>query len=138
MKRNRGFTLVELMIVMAVIAVLATMALIGFRTAQQAARDTERQSIVRGIQTGLECYMGDNGSYPQNLNWGALSTSLAGCFSSTTVSDPLTPQTSSSGSDTWTVGQGNVSYVYSRTSLTTYTITLTTERGKVVVFNSPQ
>ena len=76
MRKNKGFTLVELMIVMAVIAILATLALFGLRRAQAAARDAEREAIMRGYQVGLENYYANNGAYPSDANFGAMHSRL--------------------------------------------------------------
>ncbi len=61
---KKGFTLVELMVVMAVIAILATIAFFGLSRAQAAARDTQRQQAMNGLRAALERYFGDNGYYP--------------------------------------------------------------------------
>lgn len=91
-----GFTLVELMIVMAVIAVLATLSLFGIRAAQSAARDSSRQQIMRGIQTALQRYAGDTGNYPSGgtpaMDWACLLDLLQSCnYFSSIPKDPLTP-----------------------------------------------
>ncbi len=64
MKKNFGFTLIELMVVISVIAILSTIALFGLSKAQASARDVSRQQIMNGIRTALERYYGDNQTYP--------------------------------------------------------------------------
>lgn len=61
---KKGFTLIELMVVITVIAILATMVLFGLTNAQGAARDAARQQMMTGIQSALERYYGDNQRYP--------------------------------------------------------------------------
>lgn len=129
---------IELMSVMTVTAVLATLALVGFRIAQQAARDAERQAIVRGIQTGLECYIGDHGQYPATINWGNPATQLNTggtiCWPGGGVTDP---HGETGGQNPWTPF-GTVRYNYgTAANNTAYTITLTGER-RTFSFNSPQ
>ena len=59
-----GFTLVELLVVMAIIGILAVISLANFRTSQIKARDAERKNDLRQIANALEAYMSDHGSYP--------------------------------------------------------------------------
>lgn len=62
--RTKGFTLVELLVVMAIIGILAVISLANFRTSQIKARDAERKNDLRQIANALEAYMSDHGSYP--------------------------------------------------------------------------
>lgn len=63
-RTNLGFTLVELLVVMAIISILAVISLANFRTSQIKARDAERKNDLRQIVNALEAYMSDHGSYP--------------------------------------------------------------------------
>ncbi len=63
MKRN-AFTLVELLVVIAIIGLLATVAVIALGSARAKARDSKRVADVRNIQSALEQYFSDAGSYP--------------------------------------------------------------------------
>lgn len=65
MRNNRGFTLVELIVVMAVIGALGSMVIIRLVGSEAAARDTKRKSDMRQYQNALEVYANDNGGlYP--------------------------------------------------------------------------
>lgn len=129
MRKLKGFTLIELMIVMAVIAILATMALVGFRTAQMAARDTERAQVVRGIQVALECFLGDTGTYPAAVDCASPVAALPGCWTGVVPLDPL-------GGGFASCAGCSCTYVGGTTD---YTITLIGERGGAgQVFVSPQ
>lgn len=138
MKRERGFTLVELMIVISVIAILATMALTGFRTAQASARDTQRQQNVKGIQVALECYYSENGTYPDSITWNDLSGTFGSCWTGGSLDNK--PQGDSVAAD-GTISRGGSSvgsYSYSQgAGGDSYTITLTGET-KTLTFQSPQ
>jgi prepilin-type N-terminal cleavage/methylation domain-containing protein len=62
--RSRGFTLIELMVVIAVIGVLASIAIINIPEAQKRARDAQRQADLRQLQTKLEEANSLNTKYP--------------------------------------------------------------------------
>jgi prepilin-type N-terminal cleavage/methylation domain-containing protein len=63
-KMTRGFTIVELLIVVAVIGILATIALVGFSRYQADSRDSQRSAQATIIAEGLEKYYDQNGEYP--------------------------------------------------------------------------
>lgn len=64
MRNGAGFTLVELLVVLAILGVLMIVSLANFRTSQQKARDAQRKSDLHQITNALEAYMTDKGGYP--------------------------------------------------------------------------
>lgn len=64
MIRNSGFTLIELLVVVAIISVLSTMLMANYVGVRQRARDVQRKSELRQIQSALEVYRSDYGLYP--------------------------------------------------------------------------
>jgi general secretion pathway protein G len=56
--------LVELLIVIVIIGILATFLMANFVGVRQRARDAQRKSDMRQIQSALELYRADQGSYP--------------------------------------------------------------------------
>lgn len=62
--KQKGFTLVELMVVMAVIAILAATALVAFTGVQKGARDTSRKTYTSQYRTALENFYSNNQAYP--------------------------------------------------------------------------
>jgi prepilin-type N-terminal cleavage/methylation domain-containing protein len=61
--KQRGFTIVELLIVIVVIAILAAITVVAFNGVQQRARDTQRKSDLAQIAKALHLYNTDNGSF---------------------------------------------------------------------------
>lgn len=63
---NKGFTLIEVIIVIGIIGVLATMALIGMNPSSyfQSARNNQREIHVNTIHGALIDYISKEGEYP--------------------------------------------------------------------------
>jgi prepilin-type N-terminal cleavage/methylation domain-containing protein len=71
---ERGFTLVELLVVISIIGVLATLVLLQLGTARSKARDAKRISDVNQIRSAVEQYFEDNGGeYPVAITAAELS-----------------------------------------------------------------
>ena len=60
MKNRKGFTLIELMIVIAIIGILAAMAIPNFKKARASARQKACYSNIRVLQGAVEMYNMDN------------------------------------------------------------------------------
>ena len=67
--RKKGFTLIELLVVVAIIGVLASMVMSSLNDARQKSREARWQSEMRAVQTALELYYLDHGSYPLATSW---------------------------------------------------------------------
>ena len=71
MKKIKAFTLIELLIVVAIIAILAAIAVPNFLEAQIRAKVSRARSDMRSIATALESYYVDNSQYPAWAGAGA-------------------------------------------------------------------
>lgn len=96
MKNKKGFTLIELMIVIAIIAILAAILVPNFLRARAQGQYTQCQANCKNIGTALEMYSTDNsGNYPKSSDFGTKLTS-----------DYLRqiPTCASAGTDTYSAG----------------------------------
>jgi prepilin-type N-terminal cleavage/methylation domain-containing protein len=83
MKNKNAFTLIELLIVMAILSALASIAIISFSGAQKTAKDTKRKSDLRQYQTAIEIFANkNNGVFP-------VRSSAVSAFSLCGASNPL-------------------------------------------------
>ena len=71
MKRTKAFTLIELLIVVAIIGILAAIAVPNFLNAQIRAKYSRCLSDMKACQTALEMYAIDKGKVPPNSLGGA-------------------------------------------------------------------
>jgi type II secretion system protein G len=82
---SKGFTLIELMVVIAIIGTLSSIVFSSLNNARGQARDAKRKGDMLNLQTALEMYYLDNGSYPPQgcyagyqTNCGVLGSTLSG------------------------------------------------------------
>lgn len=68
MSDKKGFTLVEILIVVAVVAVIGTLAAIAVNAARSKQRDATRLANVREMQIVMEEFFNDNNQYPDGVD----------------------------------------------------------------------
>jgi len=64
LRNKQGFTLIEVVVVMAIIAVLAILVVGAITVARNTAKETTHRSNAKTVQAGLEAYFAKNKSYP--------------------------------------------------------------------------
>jgi prepilin-type N-terminal cleavage/methylation domain-containing protein len=77
MKTKRGFTLLELLVVIGIIAILLGFAAVSFAAAQKKARDARRREDLKSIQNALEQYYAEN-SFVYPVDCSDASTYISG------------------------------------------------------------
>lgn len=64
-KKNHGFTIIEVMIVLAIAGLILSIVFIAVPQLQRNTRDNQRQNIVSRLKSEIESYAGNNqGKYP--------------------------------------------------------------------------
>jgi prepilin-type N-terminal cleavage/methylation domain-containing protein len=95
LKSKRGFTMIELLVVMLVTSILISISLFGIEEARKGTRDGLRKSNLQSISQALEFYRADCGQYPATVSFGGVIEST--CTGSNNVyispvpSDPSSP-----------------------------------------------
>jgi type IV pilus assembly protein PilA len=95
-KNQKGFTLIELMIVVAIIGILAAIAIPNFMRYQARARQSEARINLGGIGTSAEAWRADSSTYVATavqLAWAPLGTTRYGySYNALLVSPSTSPE----------------------------------------------
>lgn len=67
-RSQKGFTLLELLVVVAIIAILATLILTNLNRARKQAQDAKVQSEVKAISDAVQLYQTSNSQMPSDFN----------------------------------------------------------------------
>lgn len=73
---KKGFTLIEVLIVIAIIGILSSIVLVGLGGFRGRGRDARRISDLRQVQNALELYFSKEGAYPDSTDWDDLADVL--------------------------------------------------------------
>lgn len=76
--RKNGFTLLELLIVIAIIGILASISFVALNGARTQGRDSRRKSDLETIRSALELYKADCNQYPASSSWPSVGNALTG------------------------------------------------------------
>ncbi len=120
-KKNRAFTLIEVIVVVSLISILAATVIANMSQSSAVSRDAQRKADLRNVQQALELYRQEHGRYPAGCNgtgWsGQIGTSYA-CPSGAsdyirgTTDKPFTPKYLSVLPVDPKKGSGDYGYVY--------------------------
>ena len=82
---SKGFTIVELLIVIVIIGILATIGFVSFSSAQNKAKKSKAQATVSQVKSKLGEYYADNNKYPADKT--AVATYLTANGGATTATE---------------------------------------------------
>jgi general secretion pathway protein G len=68
LRRARGFTLIEMLIVMTLIVVLASVGLIAYQSSVRRGREAVLKEDLYRMRDAIDQYYADKGKYPTDLN----------------------------------------------------------------------
>ena len=86
--RQRGFTMIELLVVTTIIIVITAIGLVSYTSANRNARNGKRKADLEMVRQALVLYRTDNGSYPSGTVFNNMMTTISDYTSATTVTDP--------------------------------------------------
>jgi prepilin-type N-terminal cleavage/methylation domain-containing protein len=69
MKTKKGFTLLELLVAMAIIAVLVALAIFGILQVQKNSRETQRRKALEDVNIGINDFYSRYGQYPRYVDF---------------------------------------------------------------------
>jgi prepilin-type N-terminal cleavage/methylation domain-containing protein len=102
LKREKGFTLIEILIVVAIIGMLSSVVLVGLGSFRSRGRDARRAADLREIQNALELYYAKFGNYPNpysNVDVSTIGLQGASIGVTKIPADPSSGQTYKYGSN---------------------------------------
>lgn len=109
-KKERGFTLIEMMIVVAIIAILVAILVPNFIRARAQAQTAACEANIKEIATALELYQTDNDKYPASGTVNSSNVDLSPYLNQTPVDPAAGPgafytftTTSTNGVDSYSI-----------------------------------
>lgn len=89
LKKEKGFTLIEIVLVLAIAGLLMVIVFLAVSGAQKSRRDTQRKNDLSRVAAQMENYASNtNGNYPASQ--GAFNTAMTGAYALSNGNDPLT------------------------------------------------
>ena len=118
-KNNKGYTIMEILVVVAIMGLISSIAFVSLQNARAEARDVKRVADIKQVQNALELYYSKYGVYP-NTECNVLLPSIVACNSNFDAGDwisELTPEfIKELPNDPLNTTDPPVVYIYSRHS----------------------
>lgn len=130
LKKESGFTLLELLIVIVIIGILAVLIVPNLTSGPARARDSQRKSDMRNVKTALETYFNDNNQYPGgtgSAGYAGLSTTLVSTYIKVL---PVDPKGGTQAAPIYSYTASPASCAPGGTACTSYVLSTTLENTK--------
>ena len=113
MKQNKGFTLIELMMVIVVLGILAAIAVPKYINLTASANTASEQGVVGGVRAGIMIYFVQNKTYPATLDsaTNAACSASNACFVTVLQQGGITSQWTKASATSYT-GPTGTTYNY--------------------------
>lgn len=85
---QRGFTMIELLVVATIIIVVTAIGLVSYTQVNQNARNGKRRADLENIRQALVLYRTDMGTYPNTTNFNTMMTTITSYVSNPSFTDP--------------------------------------------------
>lgn len=114
---QKGFTIVELLVVIVVIGILAAITMVSYSGVTTKAKSTAAQSNAASVRSVIETYYADNGTNAGNGTWPTTAASV-NTYSATSTALAKLPGgiTLSGGTEALTTANGTTTITYMGTS----------------------
>ena len=86
--KNKAFTLIELMVTVAIIGILASIVTVNLQSARVKGKDAKRKADIEAVAASLEIYYTQNKEYPKARDWEDLKDKIYPSYISTWPVDP--------------------------------------------------
>lgn len=108
LQTNNGFTIIELLVVVAIIGLLASIVVVATGSARLKSRDARRLSDIQQVKSGLDLYYSQGAGYPATADWNTAQTSQGSlaCSGVVVLKVPQDPYNVANPAYTYTYAQG--------------------------------
>jgi len=112
MKNKNGFTLVELIVVIAIIGIISTLVVVNFNSSRIRSRDAQRVNNIHEMQTALELYYNRYKNYPTAITAGQTFSSNGIIYIDPVPTNPSPRNDGSCPNSDYTYAQSNTFQSY--------------------------
>ncbi len=133
--RKKGLTIVEILIVLAIIAILSNWMVLSIKGFQNEARQSQVKADLKTLQVALEAYYKNNSTYPDPANYQSLLVNASPRILESNLVDPFVTQVSSTYA--FSLSSNRAYYVLYSVGLSMNGSVQINDEGKITASGSP-